>query len=72
LGADGDRAVVRFDDAAHNGQAQAGAFALGGVEQRGEGALALLAAHAFAGVLKLNHDSGGLASRAAARQRFGW
>src|SRR5271156_2660564 len=56
--ADSDFAAVGFDDAADNGEAEAGALLFGGAEQRAEGAAALFLGHAGAGVPEFDQDMG--------------
>ena len=58
LGLDLHLAAMGFHHAAHNGQAESGAFALGGAEKRGEGALAMFLGHALAAVAELDGNMG--------------
>lgn len=54
FGFNADGAAMRFDDAADNGQTQAGALGFRGAQHGGEGALLQLGAHALAGVLEFD------------------
>jgi len=56
VGFDFDFAAMGFDDAADDGETEAGSFGFGGVQNGAENAAAMFFSHALAGVAELNGD----------------